>query len=247
VIKEALEFLSKLQTPKNPATVEVNEQHYAVRADGTLGDPVRELAPRWDKPTFQVHTLSGLAELIDAKVDEFPEHVAVHVVDHLTVQLVSLSADEFGRRHVYAEAKHVEGTQFKFNQFQDAEDFLIAFRRSFLFNEEAVKVQTLCSNLESGMAVKLADDGLSQQLEVKAGTVSKAPVTLPAEGVSLIPWRTFRDAAPVDSKFLLRLKGVKEGLPLIALFEIDQKWQLDSINSIAHWFKAHAKDIVVIA
>jgi hypothetical protein len=247
LIQEALEYLAKIQTPKNPVIVKVGEQDYAVKADGTLDGPVRGLAPQWVKPAFQVSTLSGLAQLVKAKVDDFGENVALHVVDHLTVRLVSTRADEFGRRHIYAEAKHVEGALFEFNQFQEAEEFLIAFRRSFLYNDEAIKVQQLCSNLEGGMTINLADDGVSQQLEVKSGTISKAAIKLPAEGISLIPWRTFRDAAPVDSKFLLRLRGVKDGLPLIALYEIDQKWQLDSINSIAKWLKEHIEGIAVIA
>ena len=246
---EVLEYLFDRLKSDTPVTHKVGEQAYAVRVDGTLGDPVRGLAPQWTKPAFAVSTLSGLAELVKAKVDEFPETVALHVVDHLSVELVSLKADEFGRRHVYAKATHVEGASFKFNTYLEAEDFLIAFRRSFLFNEEAVKVQQLCSSLQSGMQVNVADDGLSQQLEVKTGTVSKAQVFLPADGISLIPWRTFRDAAPVDSKFLLRFKTVKESLPQIALYEIDQMWKIDTVKSIAHWLRGHThtKDIAVIA
>lgn len=242
-----LEYLFGRLKAERAVTVKVGDQDYAVTAQGTLGDPVRGLAPQWDKPAFHVQTLSGIAQLVKAKVDDFPEGVCLHVVDHLNVRVVSLKADDFGRRHVYAEATHVEGAQFKFNTFLEAEDFMISFRRCFLFNDEAVKVQQLCSQLESGMTVTLADDGMSQQIEAKAGTVSRAQVTLPAEGVNLIPWRTFRDAAPVASKFLLRFKGVKDGLPLIALYEIDQVWKLDCVNSIASYLKQNAGDIAVIA
>ena len=247
MIEQALKFLASVQTPKNPVTVQVAKQTYAVKPDGTLGDPVRELAPQWPKPAFQVSTLSGIAELVKAKLDDFEQTVGLHVVDHLNVHLVALKADEFGRRHVYAEAVHVEGAGFQFNKFLDAEEFLIAFRRSFLFNEDAVKVQQLCSSLESGMQVSMADDGLSQQLEIKSGTLSRSPVKLPAEGIPLVPWRMFRDAAPVVSKFLLRLRGVKDGLPLIALYEIDQQWKLECVQSIAHWLRTHVKDVAVIA
>ena len=233
---------------KRPVTHKVGEQEYAVKVDGTLGDPVRNLAPQWVKPAFKVQTLSGLAELIRAKVDEFPAaEVCLHVVDPLRVELVSTRADNCGRRHVYAVAQHVEGAEFKFNNFYAAEDFLIDFRRSFLFNEEAVKVQMLCSQLESGMQVNLADDGMSQSLEVKSGTTSKAGIVLPAEGITLIPWRMVRDANPVASKFLLRFKGVKDGLPLIALYEIDQVWKLDCVNSIRRWLEEHVEGVSVIA
>ena len=84
-------------------------------------------------------------------------------------------------------------------------------------------------------------------MEVKDGTVTRSGVTIPAEGIELIPWRSFRDAAPVTSKFLLRLRGVKDGLPALALFEIDQKWKLDTIHSIGDWLRKNVKGAKVIA
>jgi hypothetical protein len=227
----------------------VEGQDYAVQANGTLGSPIRELPPQFDKPVFRVQTLSALAAAVTAKIDGYDEvdDVALHVVDYLTVQLISVSADEFGRRHVYAEAKHQSECPFKFNEYMAAEKFMIDLRTSFYLTDEAVKVQTVVSSLESGQTISMADDGLSQQVEIKAGTISKTNVVLPSEGIPLIPWRTFRDATPVESKFLLRLKQVKDDLPLVALYEIDAKWRLDTVNSIAKWLKENTKDVRVIA
>lgn len=252
-LKAALEYLFGRLKAERPVLVAhpENGQVYAVEADGTLGDPVRELAPQWTMPTFQVATLSGLVELHKANVDDFHSdgepRCALHVADYRNVKLISLEADEFGRRHVFAHAVHAAETPFKFGEYHQAEKFLIDFRCSFLFNDEAVKVVNLVSNLESGMSVNVADDGVSQSLEVKAGTTSKAGIKIPAEGISLIPWRTFRDAAPVESKFLLRLKGVKDGLPMVALYDIDQKWQLDTVGSIAKYLQKHVPDATIIA
>lgn len=243
-----MEFLATIQTPKNPVFVTVGEHDYAVKADGTLGEPIRKvLLPQFTKPTLKVATLTALAAACIAKVDGFGEDVALHVTDFLTVQLVSTKADEYGRRHVYIEAKHQVETPFKFNTYLAAEDFQIALRTSFLLNDEAVKVLTVASNLESGQQISVGDDGLSQKIEVKIGTVSKTSVTLPSDGIPLIPWRTFRDADPVESKFLLRLQQVKDDLPKVALFEIDQKWKLDTIQSIANWIKTNIPLLKVIA
>jgi len=233
---------------RRPVTVKVGEHDYAVKIDGTIGDAVRPPGPQYIKPTFAVSSLAALVALCEAKVDEFDKGAtALHVVDHLTVQLVSLKADECGHRHVYAAAKHVEETRFKFNAYTEAEDFIIAFRSSFLFNENAVMIQQLVSNLSSGQSVNVADDGVSQQLEIKAGVTGKQGVVIPSEGIELIPWRTFRDASPVTSRFLLRLRSVKDGLPQIALFDIDQKWKIDTVHSIATWLSARVKDATVIA
>lgn len=245
-LKSSLEYLFGRLKDARPVTVTVGGQDYRVQADGTLGAPVRALEPQWTAPTFQVKTLTALAGLLSAGVDGFGADVALHVVDYKTVQLVSTKADDFGKRHIYAEAKHETECPFIFNKCIDAEEFQISMRTSFLLNDEAVKVLTVVSNLESGMTISVADDGLSQKLEIKSGTISKTPITLPSDGIPLVPWRTFRDAAPVESKFLLRLKQVKDGLPLVALFEIDQKWKLDAMQSIAAWLKGHVSDKITI-
>lgn len=246
-MKEILEYLFERLRAEKPVTVEVDGQSYAVTANGTLAQPIRELAPQFDKPTFKVQTLSALAASVSAEVDDFDEDVALHVVDYLTVQLVSVKADEFGRRHVYVEAKHPSECPFRFNEYMAAEKFLIDLRTSFYLTEDAIKVQKVVSSLESGTVITMADDGLSQQLEIKGGTTSKAQVVLPSDGIPLVPWRTFRDAEPVESKFLLRLKQVKDDLPLVALHEIDAKWRLDTVNSIAKWLNQNTKGVRVIA
>lgn len=245
-MRDFLEYLFDRLKDKTPVTVEVDGQAYAVNYDGTLGEPVRELAPQFIKPTFKVQTLSALALAVAAGIDSFGNEVALHVVDYRTVQLVSTRADAYGHRHVFIEAKHEDECSFQFNVFMPAEKFLIDMKTSFFTNDDAVKVQRVVSSLESGQNVTTADDGLSQRLELKGGTISKAEVVLPADGVPLIPWRTFRDAAPVESKFLLRLKGQKDGVPHAALFEIDAKWKLDTVNSVAGWLRSNVSGSVPV-
>ncbi|MDR3741624.1 MAG: hypothetical protein P4L40_21605 [Terracidiphilus sp.] len=244
---EFLQYLFGRLKAERPVTVKVGAQDYAVQDDGTLGLPVRELAPQFIKPTFKVATLSALAAAVAVQVDDFGDAVALHVVDYRTVQLVSVKADEFGHRHVFAEAKHDVECPFRFNEYMAAEKFLIDLKTSFLTNDEAVKVQKVVSSLESGQTISMADDGMSQQLEIKGGTVSKSQVVLPSDGIPLIPWRTFRDADPVESKFLLRLKQVKDDLPLVALYDIDQKWKLDTVNSVARWLAAKVEGVPILA
>lgn len=246
-LKNALEYVFGRMKDTRPVTVDVDGQPYAVMTDGTLGQPVRKLAPHFVKPVFKVQTLSALAGAVAAKIDSFGEEVVLHVVDYLTVQLVSTQADEYGRRHVFLEAKHAAECLFEFNKFMSAEKFVMDLKTSFYTNDEALKVQQVVSSLESGQTISMADDGLSQQIEIKTGTTTKSQVTLPSDGIPLIPWRTFRDANPVESKFLLRLKQVKDDLPLVALYDIDQKWKLDTVNSIADWLKHNVTGVPVIA
>lgn len=246
-MNQVLEYLFSRLRADRPVTHKVGEQPYRVEANGTLGEPIRDLAPQWRPETFAVSTLSSLAALVKAKVDDFGESVGLHVVDPFTVELVALKSDEFGHRHVYARAMHVKETPFVFDIYQVPEKFRIDFIASFFMNEDAVKVLQLISSLASGDAVAVRDDGISQEIEVKMGTVTRNSVTLPQDGIPLTPWRTFRDINPVTSKFLLRLKGVKDALPHVALFEIDAKWRLDTVHSIEGWLSRNVENIPIIA
>jgi hypothetical protein len=230
MIREALDYLTKLQTPKNPIITSIGSHSYTVKADGTLGD----LIQKPDYPPLEVQTLGALAGAYKAELDGCDgTSSAFHVVHYMLVELIALEVDDSGQRHVYARARHDPETDFEFGTFYSSEDFIIKFRGAFYFNEEAAKVQQLCSTLDAGSGIIVADDGISQTVTVQSGSISKATVTLPAEGVPLIPWRTFREAAPVESRFLLRMKADKVNIPRIALFELDEKWKVDTVRSIA--------------
>jgi hypothetical protein len=247
MIKEALEYLTKLQTPLHPVTVEVEKQPYAVRADGTIGEPICKIDSRFIPTPLLTTTLSGLVEAYKAKYDKLGDRVAFQIASPFEVTLCDLDSDDYGKQRIYAIAKHVEEKPFKFDAYWESEAFLIVFRQGFLFTEDAAKVAQLCSTLTSSNAVGVADDGISQEVTTKAGTVTKTSVVLPADGVPLVPWRTFRDANPVQSKFLLRMKGVKDAVPHIALFEIDAMWKLDTIASIRKYLNDSLPEAIVIA
>jgi hypothetical protein len=247
MIKEALEFLAGIQTPKNPQVVLVHDQPFIVNQNGTLGEAVRPVDVSWPKQGLVVGTLSGLVDAYKAKVGDLGDKVALHIQSHLQVSLVNVNLDAYGKRREYARAVHAEDTAFEFGKFYEPEKFIIAFRAGFYFNEEAVKVQQLCSTIASGSAVAVNDDGISQEVIVKSGTLTEAGITLPADGIPLIPWRTFRDANPVESRFLLRMRGVKDGLPLIAIFEIDARWKLDHVASIRSYLHGELPDATIIA
>jgi hypothetical protein len=244
MVKEALEFLANLQTPKNPITHEVNGVHYEVTNGGTLGKAIALPDLRHRPGTLLTGTLSGFIDAFKARV---VLGTAVHIASPTLVRLIDLVPDEtFGTRDIHIQAQHSQETRFVFDKFYEPEEFLLAFRASFYFNEEAVKVQQLCSTVQAGQGVSVSDDGISQEVTTVSGTMTRAAVTLPADGVPLIPWRTFREANPVESKFLLRMKGVKDKLPQIALFEIDAKWQIETIASVRRYLKGHLPEGTVI-
>lgn len=244
---EFLQDILKKLKDRRPVTVMVGDQPYAVTSAGTLGDPIRDLAPQFTKPILSLRTVSGLVAAYLAGVDDLPaKDVAFVIISPTEVALKTLKADDFGQRHIFAHAQHQEDSGFIFGKYYQPEDFLIAFRAGFMFNEMAVKVQQLCSSLTAESGVTVADDGMCQMTTIKQGGVERNAIELPPE-IPLIPWRTFREVAPVESKFLLRMKAVKDSLPQIAIFEIDGKWKLDTVESIRSYIAKSAPDATVIA
>jgi hypothetical protein len=247
MLKEALEYLAKLQTPPNPVTVKVGEVNYAVKADGTIGAVVAPVDTRLPRPTLRVSTLSGLVAAYKAKLDKLGARVAIVIRDPFIVALVDLDADEFGKVNEYATAIHAEEKPFKFDTWLEPEEFLLSFRARFLWNDNAVTIQQICSTIGAATGVAVSDDGISQEVTVKSGTITKSAVQLPADGIELIPVRTFRDANPVAAKFLLRMKGVKDSLPKIALYEIDPMWKLYLAGSIRKYLETELPEAIIIS
>lgn len=247
MIKEALEFIAGLKDSR-PITETVGEATYAVRSDRTLGEVIRPTAPI-AKPTLALATLNGFVDAVKAKVDEFPaDGVAVHVENFSSVALISLKADEFGRRHDWMRARHEGGNPFKFEQYYESpDDLLIALQGSFIPSDNLTNLLRLCSNLTAGSSVQTADDGFSQKVVVQEGGVTRKGVDLPPR-IALAPYRTFREIAPVESDFLIRMRGKKDALPQIALYGVDGGgWKLDTVLGVKSWLQEKLPGMTVIA
>lgn len=242
-----LDWFKSLKDKPQPVTVEVKGVDFAVKTDGTLGDPVRPVIPvaPVETPVLNLTTLSGLVAAFKANVDGFAElgASAVQVESFDSVALVSLQADEWGRRHVWARAKSTEVNPFKFGEYLDPELFLITAQAGFMpIDGHYTNMLRLCSSLKAGSSVQVADDGYSQSVVIQEGGVSHGEVQLPPR-VSLRPYRTFREVDPVESDFLLRFKAQKDALPAVALIPVDAgRWKTDTAFTVAAWLKKNLPD-----
>lgn len=242
-----LEWFKGLNKPLTPVTVEVNGQHFAVKPDGTLGEPVRPVIPIAPvaTPVLTLSTLTGLVSTFVANVDKFSDKgaSAVQVESFDSVALVSLEADEWGRRHVWARAKSAEINPFKFNEYLDAEVFLISAQAGFMpIDGHYTNMLKLCSSLKAGSSVQVADDGYSQKVVIQEGGVQHGEVELPPR-VSLRPYRTFREVDPIESDFLLRFKAQKDALPVVALIPVDAgRWKTDTAMMVRDWLVKNLPD-----
>jgi hypothetical protein len=248
-----LEWFKKLNKARRPVTVEVKGDHFAVNDNGTLGaavHPVLPVAPV-ATPVLPLSTLTGLVSAFKADVDGFiySKKYAVQVENFDSVALISLQADQWGRRHVWARAKSTEVNPFRFGEYLDPEVFLITAQASFMpIDGHYSNMLRLCSSLKAGSSVEVADDGYSQKVVIQEGGVQHGEVELPPR-VQLRPYRTFREVDPVESDFLLRFKGQKDALPAVALIPVDAgRWKTDTAHAVERWLRGQLpKDAVVIA
>jgi hypothetical protein len=249
MLKDLFEQLTKLFAKEKPITHVVDDDAYAIKPDGTLGDYVRKPLPTpfLEAPVLPLLTLTGFVAAYKANVDQFPAEVAIQVESPTVVKLVALRADEFARRHVWLRAEAMKENPFAFGDYMEPEQFLIALQKGFKPTGNVTAIAAMCSTLTTGNSVGVADDGISQTVTLQEGAIQRGRTTVPNR-LPLAPYRTFREIDPIESDFMLRMKAVKDGLPRIALLEVDGgKWKLDTVLAIGAWLAEQLPEATVIA
>jgi hypothetical protein len=230
-----------------PITHKLGDQEYRV-VPSSFGLQLESLIVPPAKPSLQVKSLTGFLDTFAAGIDDFAAagKVAVHVVDHETVALVSLEADAYGRRHEWLRAVNTEKNPFPFDAYQQPEAFLLSLQQGFLPTEDVVQLQKLASALSSDSSISTNDDGFSQTVTVKQGAVTRGTAEIPKR-IKLMPYRTFREIDPVESEFIVRLKGAPGSLPTVALIPVDAgKWKHDTALLVKRWLVGQLPDNTVV-
>jgi hypothetical protein len=89
------------------------------------------------------------------------------------------------------------------------------------------------------------DDGITQQVEARAGVAMKAEVSI-INPVRLTAFRTFRDIPQPSVDYVLRAKD-GNGLPNFALFEADGgAWKLTTIARVRDWLVENLPGAVAV-
>jgi len=244
-LQQLLKFFKDRFIPA-PITIEVDGLQYSLN-QGANGPEIKALVVPPDAPTLKLSSVSGFVDAFNAGIDGFDaKAVAVHVIDHLTVALISLAADGFGRRHEWLRATCSEVNPFPFDKYVEPQDFLIKLQSGFLPTDDVITLQQLASVLTNESSIATLDDGLSQQVTVKQGAVVRGNVEIPKR-IKLIAYRTFREIDPIASEFMVRLKGESGKLPQIALLQVDaDTWKHDTQRLVAGWMSSHLPENTVV-
>lgn len=226
MLREALQYLKEQFNP----TIQVV-------GDKTFSDKdFYEIKPKPEPlhGSFAVTTLGALRDLIKSDVEKLTGSTLplIHIVNHQEVQLLTGISDEHGRRRTFAIAKPCAYKGFQFDQYQGLEAFRIGIQAHFAATPDRDYLLSIASKVTDGEIVVSEDDGVSQQVEMKAGLSLKSTEKLRAR-VTLAPFRTFPEVDQPQSEFIVRAQKTDKGAQL-ALFEADGgKWKVAAIQNIA--------------
>jgi hypothetical protein len=188
---------------------------------------------------LELSTLDGVLAYLDGNRDELDLKSVTVIVDspaHLSV-MGELLLDR--TREVFIGAKPIEGDALAgfLNRYQPVEEFIVGVQR--LFRPDLIeggprdRLLKVVGNLSAGDVRTLVDDGVSQEVSIKAG-IKREASTVVENPVLLCPRRSFPEIDLDPVPFVLRLRaGGDGGLPTVALHEADGgMWKLDAIRKV---------------
>lgn len=197
----------------DPKLIELAGRPYTTKSVVPFKEPTPE--------PICVSTLTSLADYVKGNPDNI--NLSTHllrIASPTRVVLESALSGPFLQRHqlIVAEAKTLPHVAF--GTFLPVADFNIMLLSAFCADENRNQVLSITGNITSGAQVTQADDGISQEVTVKAGIARKAMADMPA-GIELRPYRTFTDVSQQPaSNFVLRMKETPNGVH-VGLFEAD--------------------------
>lgn len=197
----------------------------------------------------QVFTLAALADLVKAGLEggDFPANAFFHIADERTVELVNRVTDTYGRRVCFIKAAPVPFEGFRFGQWMNQEEFVIAFSSKFADSADKAKVLTIASSMTNEATSLSEDTGFTQKVTIKKGLRQMESLTIDPK-VKLAPFRTFPEIPQPESEFVFRAKANGEGVPHLMLVEADGgAWKVDAIETIKQRLESFGLNIPIIA
>ncbi|MBW2342525.1 MAG: hypothetical protein JRF53_00670 [Deltaproteobacteria bacterium] len=237
MIKEAMEKVVEMATPK---LIKVNERSYSSKTIFPVMEPVPAVLT-------DIHTLTGLTDYLKTNIDKLDmSQLLIHVQGPAHVALCSRLTGDFLSRPHYLTAT-AECPDFLYDHYYSVEMFIIKLQAIFLPTELQRQLLSIVGNLKDSNTTKFKDDGVTQEVTVKAGITRVEETEIP-NPIVLQPYRTFFEIGQPESLFVFRLKTGPNGSPLCALFEADGgAWRLKAIERIRDWIKKMVPEVAIIA
>lgn len=194
---------------------------------------------------LEVHTLGAIA---DWWTWEGEDGLAIHVESPTSVYVLEDAQGRHMTRNywIHADASPILGRGFEFGQWMDIETFIIRVQAQFVQTEGRDRLLAVVGNLESGQAITIADDGVTQQAAVRSGVRRLSSEEMP-NPVILKPWRSFPEIEQPESPYVFRLQQSDKGVKA-ALFESGGgMWKLEAMQRIKSYLLERLSEVQIIA
>lgn len=202
--------------------------------------------PRQPDPMLQPLTVSGLlgiCEYFDAHKGSKAGAIA-HVMAYNRVVVITEPSGRFAQRHAHVTAVAEWPEGLKFGHYLDLETFNVQLQSLFADSGDRARVLACVGKVKDVNAAEVNDDGVTQNVTVKAGIAREDRDQAP-NPVVLAPFRTFRELAQPESPFVLRLRAGQP--PTAALHEADGgAWKLEAVARIKAWLRERLEGVPVI-
>ena len=195
---------------------------------------------------LKIRTLRGLVDYIKENRDGLALADLTVIVDSpAQVRLIGKARAD-GRRACHVVATEPDASA-KFdgfvNRYMSVEDFVVGAQRHFRTGlGDLAQLLATIGNISQGDVRQVEDDGVTQNVTVKAGITKVGSAPLPSPTM-LCPRRSFPEVELALVPFVVRVRKTNE-LPQVALFECDgDSWKIDAAAKIAEYVEAfHGTD-----
>jgi hypothetical protein len=194
-----------------------------------------------------INTLQGLVDYLSQDFDGVAADSLIHVESPSDVYLLGKVEGRSNQRPCYVHCQHRSIFEdFAFGRFMPIDKFVISLQCLFEDDGDRARVLALVGNIQSEVIQNVADDGVSQSVQVREG-IRRVQVVEIENPVRLSPKRSFPEISQPESPFILRLEKGRSGeLPTVGLFECDGgAWQLQAIANIKHWLKSELGELAI--
>jgi hypothetical protein len=204
------------------------------------------LNPPAGYPTIHLRTLAGLVEAFKAKLSTVQQGEVFVRCDVDQVQVLGNPVEKWGGRPIYIQADFEKPSSFQFSAWLAPEAFQIEVQSKIIGSFDRERLLKLVANITSGPVKTATDDGISQEVTVKAGVTLLGAAAI-KNPFSLQPYRTFAEISQPASDFIVRVREVN-GQVQIALFEADGgQWRQKAREDVGAYLHKELPAAIVIA
>lgn len=232
-------LVKELQQAVEPHPVEIDGRTFTSRQLFALpSDP----EPR----TLETNTLQSLIDYVAFEIDKEhqPDSAFVHIESPTRVSLFNHVRRDQSRICRLTVNAMTHGMVF--GRWYTQPEFITLLQTQFVQTPELENLARSVGSLVAESSIKLNDDGVSQQTEVKKGVIARETLKV-NNRYDLAPFRTFAEVEQPTGQFVLRLQKQDGEPPLIALFESDNyRWRQEANNSIAAFLQQKGLKIPIL-